>query len=69
MMTTPIENVADRIASLEAEVAKLLRWKAEAVEVMAAWDEVAELIPMALGESRAAAVRSWAAMFAAGEAP
>lgn len=63
------EEFCLRIAALEAEAAQLRRWKAEAIEVLAAWDEVADLIPMVPGESKAAAVKSWAEMFKAGEAP
>lgn len=57
------------IDKLDQEIVVLRRWKAEAIEVLAAWDEVADLIPMVPGESKAAAVKSWAEMFKAGEAP
>jgi hypothetical protein len=53
-----------RITELEAENADLHRWKAEAVEVLAAWDEVADLIPMRPGDSKAAAVKAWIEHFA-----
>lgn len=46
-------------AELEAEVARLRRWKAEALQVMDEWEEVWEAAgcPGDLGQSKAAAIR------------
>lgn len=50
---------AARIAELEDEVRKLTRWKAEAIGVIAGWEEVWEAAgrPGDLGETKSVAVR------------
>lgn len=52
----------DRCAEAEAERDQLVRWQAEAVEVLKAWDQVADLVPgsfLVLGARRSACVHAY----------
>ena len=57
-----IQAWKDRCADLEAERAQLVRWQAEAVEVLKAWDQVADLVPgsfLVLAARRSACVHAY----------
>jgi hypothetical protein len=46
----------DVVADAKAEIARLQRWKAEATEVLARWNAVADLVPAQLGQRLSDAV-------------
>jgi hypothetical protein len=40
----------------QAEIERLRRWKAEAMEVLVQWDAVADMVPVRLGDRKSDAV-------------
>jgi hypothetical protein len=57
-----IQAWKDRCAATERERDELIRWQAEAVEVLKAWDQVADLVPgsfLVLGARRSACVHAY----------
>lgn len=52
----------EELAETQAERFQLIRWQAEAVEVLKAWDQVADLVPgsfLVLGARRSACVHAY----------
>ena len=57
-----IQAWKDRCADVQAERDQLVRWQAEAVEVLKAWDQVADLVPgsfLVLAARRSACVHAY----------
>ena len=53
------ETALDAIALIkaqQAEIERLRRWKAEAMEVLRRWDEVADMVPARIGDLKSDAV-------------
>jgi hypothetical protein len=54
------QECANRAALLieaqQAEIKRLRRWKAEAIEVLSRWDAVADMVPVRLGDLKSDAV-------------
>ena len=52
----------ERLRDVESERNQLIRWQAEAVEVLKRWDQVADLVPgsfLVLGANRSACVHAY----------